>query len=101
MSTHYTDEVRIHLSSRIAFHFLLPDLTLEEVKGIVQKALEADATDAIIAQIYNTTGSNHRHIDFLLKRAIHLRETNKTKLKTGEVTMKEIITIAGSRLIIG
>jgi hypothetical protein len=65
------------------------------------KALETDATDAIIAQIYNITGGIHRHIDMLLKRTIYLRETNTKKLKTGEVTMKEIITIAGSRLIIG
>lgn len=101
MTTHYTDEVRIQLSSRIAFHFLLPELTVEEVKGIVQKALGTDATDAIIAQVYNITGGIHRHIDMLLKRTIYLRETNTKKLKTGEVTMKEIITIAGSRLIIG
>lgn len=101
MSTHYTDEVRTQLSSRIAFHFLLPELTVEEVKGIVQKALGTDATDAIIAQIYNITSGIHRHVDFLLKRPILLRETNKKKLKAGEVTMKEIITIAGSRLIIG
>jgi DNA transposition AAA+ family ATPase len=101
MTTHYTDEVRIQLSSRIAFHFLLPELTVEEVKGIVQKALETDATDAIIAQIYNITGGVHRHIDMLLKRTLHLRETNKNKLKTGEVNMKKIVTTAGSRLIIG
>ena len=101
MTSRLTEDVRAQLSSRIAFHFLLPELTVEEVKGIVQKALETDATDAMIAQIYNITGGIHRHVDMLLKRAIHLRETNKTKLKTGEVAMKEIITIAGSRLIIG
>lgn len=83
MTSRLTEDVRAQLSSRIAFHFLLPELTVEEVKGIVQKALETDATDAMIAQIYNITGGIHRHVDMLLKRTIHLRETNKTKLKTG------------------
>ncbi|MDT5063174.1 MAG: hypothetical protein QOH63_3633 [Acidobacteriota bacterium] len=101
MKSRMTEDVRAQLSSRIAFHFLLPELTIEEVKGIVQKALETDATDAIVAQIYNITGGIHRHVDMLLKRAIHLREINKKKLETGEVTMKEIITTAGSRLIVG
>jgi DNA transposition AAA+ family ATPase len=101
MSSRQTEDVRAQLSSRIAFHFLLPELTVEEVKGIVQKALGTDATDAIIAQIYNITGGVHRHVDMLLMRAIHLRETNQKKLKTGEVAMKGIITTAGSRLIIG
>jgi DNA transposition AAA+ family ATPase len=101
MTSHYTDEVRVQLSSRIAFHFLLPELTVEEIKGIVQKALGADATDAVIAQIYNITGGIHRHVDMLIKRVIHLTETNQKRLRAGEVNMKNIVTTAGSRLIIG
>lgn len=101
MNSRQTEDVRAQLSSRVGFHFLLPELSIEEVKSIVQRALGPNATDEIIAQIYNITDGIHRHVDMLLKRAIYLRETNKKKLETGEVTMKEIITTAGSRLIIG
>ena len=101
MKSGKTEDVRAQLSSRVAFHFLLPELKIEEVKSIVKHVLGEAATEAVIAQIYNITGGVHRHLDMLLKRATYLRENKRKKLETGEVTMKEIITTAGSRLMIG
>jgi DNA transposition AAA+ family ATPase len=101
MSSRLTQEVRAQLASRVAVHYLLPELTIGEVKTIVKRGLGDAATDEMIAQIHNVTGGIHRHVDMILPRILDLEARNKQKIDDGEVTMEKIINIAGSRLIIG
>ncbi len=96
-----TEDVRAQLSSRVALHYMLSELTIEEVKGIVEQALGDDATAEMVAQIYNVTGAIHRHVDMILPRILDLKARNEEKLRTGEVKMREIVNIAGSRLMTG
>lgn len=96
-----TEEVRAQLASRVGLHYLLPELTLKEVKSIVERALGKDATDEVIAEIYNVTGAIHRHVDMILPRILDLKERNLDKLAAGEVKIRHIIRIAGSRLMTG
>lgn len=94
-----TEDVRAQLSSRVAMHYLLSELSLPEAKAIIQKALGDDATDAVIAQIFSITGRIHRHVDMIIPRILDLKERNKKKLAAKKITMKDIITVAGSRLM--
>lgn len=96
-----TQDVRAQLSSRVAMHYMLSELTLGEVKGIVERAMGEEATDELIAQSYNVTGAMHRHVDMIIPRILDLKSCNEEKLRTGEVTMRDIIRIAGSRLMVG
>lgn len=95
-----TEDVRAQLSSRVARHYLLAELSLPEVKAIVQEALGTDATDEVIAQIFNITGGIHRHVDMIIPLIIELKAQNQEKLAKGGVTLSDIITAAGSRLML-
>jgi DNA transposition AAA+ family ATPase len=94
-----TEDVRAQLSSRVAVHYLLAELSLAEAKAIIQQALAEDATDETVAQIFNITGGIHRHIDMILPRIIDLKARNEKKLAAGEVKLSDIIATAGSRLM--
>lgn len=96
-----TEEVRAQLASRVGVHYLLPELTVKEVKTIVERALGQEATDEVIAEIYNVMGAIHRHVDMILPRILDLKERNQDKLAGGEVRMRQIIRTAGSRLMTG
>ncbi len=80
---------------------MLPELKITEVKAIVVRALGAEATDEVIAQIYNVTGGIFRHVDMIIPRILQLKARAGERLKKKEVTMKDIIIVAGSRLILG
>jgi DNA transposition AAA+ family ATPase len=95
-----TQDIRAQLSSRVARHYLLAELTLAEAKAIIQRALGPDATDETIAQIFNITGGIHRHVDMILPLIIELKGQNEEKLKKGKIRLSDIIAIAGSRLMI-
>jgi DNA transposition AAA+ family ATPase len=95
-----TEDVRAQLSSRVARHYLLAELSLSEVKAIIQEALGADATPAVIAQIFNITGAIHRHVDMIIPLILELMSQNREKLAKGEVKLSDIIATAGSRLMI-
>ena len=69
------------------------------MKGIVEHAMGDEATDEMIAQIYNVTGAIHRHVDMIIPRILDLKARNEEKLRRGEVKMRDIISIAGSRLM--
>lgn len=101
MSSRQTEDVRAQLASRVGYHFLLSELSISEAKGIIKEVLQTDATDAAVAQIYNITRGLFRYVEDILPRILTLKTLNKEKLARGEITMKEIITLAGSRLIIG
>jgi len=94
-----TEDVRAQLSSRIAVHILLSELTLAEAKAIIERALGREATTEVVAQIYTITGGIHRHVDQILPRILQLKEANHDKLTSGEITMSHIIATAGARIM--
>jgi len=69
------------------------------VKGIVRRAMGGEATDEVVAQIYNVTGGIHRHVDMIVPRILDLKARNGESLSSGEVSMRDIVTVAGSRLM--
>jgi len=96
-----TEEVRDQLSSRVALHYLLSELSLKEAKAIIQQAMGEEATDEAIAQIYSLTGGVHRHVDMIIPRIFHLMELNRKALVEGKVKMSQLIALAGARLMVG
>ncbi len=98
-----TEDVRAQLSSRVAMHYPLAELSVAEVKAIIERALGKEATKEIISQIYNVTGGIHRHVDMILPRINELKErnNNQEKLARGEITMADIVNTAGRRLMAG
>ena len=96
-----TEDVRAQLSSRVAMHYPLAELSVAEVKAIIQRALGDDATEELISQIFNVTGGVHRHVDMIVPRINELKARNKDKLASGAVTMEDIVTTAGRRLMVG
>lgn len=96
-----TEDVRAQLSSRVAMHYPLAELSLSETKAIIKRALGDQATEDVISQIFNVTGGIHRHVDMILPRINDLKERNQPRLEQGEVTMADIITTAGRRLMVG
>ncbi len=96
-----TEDVRTQLTSRIAMHYPLMNLSAGEVNAIVRRALGDKATDEDVAQIFNVTGGVHRHLDMILPRIVSLATKNETELETGKVSMQGIINTAGSRLMVG
>lgn len=101
MKSRLTEEVRDQLSSRVALHYLLSELTLGEAKAIIQQAMGEEATDEAVAQIYSLTGGVHRHVDMIIPRIFHLRELNSQALSEGKVKMSQLIALAGARLMVG
>ena len=94
-----TEDVRAQLSSRVAMHYPLPELSLPETKAILRKALGNDVSDEVLAQIHNDTGGIFRGVDFILPRINELKKRNAEKLKAGEISMTDIVATAGKRLI--
>jgi DNA transposition AAA+ family ATPase len=101
MTSRLTEDVRAQLSSRVAMHYPLMELSLEEVKGIVQRALKEDATEEAIAQIYSVTGGIHRHVDMIIPRFNELKQINREELEQGKIMLSDLINTAGRRLLAG
>ncbi len=95
-----TEDVRAQISSRIALHYPLAELTAKEAKAVIQRGLGDDATDEVVAQIYNVTEGVYRHVEMILPRIIELKSKNHQELEEGTVKMQAIINTAGSRLMI-
>jgi hypothetical protein len=95
-----TEDVRAQISSRIALHYPLAELTPKESKTIIQRGLGGDGTDEVVAQIYNITEGIYRHVEMILPRIIELKSKNRQELEEGTVKMQAIINTAGSRLMI-
>lgn len=96
-----TEDVRAQLSSRVAMHYPLMELSVEEVKSIVTRMLGAKATADVISQIYNTTGGIHRHVDMMLPRLSEIIRKNETAVESGEVSVISLVEKAGRRLMVG
>jgi hypothetical protein len=95
-----TEEVRGQLSSRIALHYLLPELEQAETRAILQKALGPDATEEVITMIHSVTGGVFRSVDMMIPRLLELRQRNEKKLAEGSVKMQDLAKTAASRLMI-
>lgn len=100
MNSSLTEDVRAQLTSRIAIHHPLPELEIEEVKGIIQHYLGSEINDQMIAYIYKITGGIHRHIEMLIARIIDLKNKNVELLDSKKADMYEIINVAASRLML-
>jgi DNA transposition AAA+ family ATPase len=96
-----TEDVRAQLSSRVAMHYPLKELSLGEVKGIVERALGPNATAEEIAEIYSVTGGIHRHVDMIIPRYNELVKVNQADLESGQITRKAVLNAAGRRLMTG
>jgi len=99
-----TEDVRVQLSSRIAMHYPLKELSREEVASIVTRVLGDRATPKVLAHIYNATHGNHRHLDMVLPRLSQMVDKNLERLDDPEddkVTMESLIDNVASRLMIG
>ncbi len=101
MTSSLTQDVRAQLSSRVAWHCPLMELSIEEVKTICKRALGANATDEAVANLFNMTNGNHRHLDMVLPRVRELANRNLENLESGQISMKSIIEKAGSRIMVG
>lgn len=96
-----TQDVRAQLSSRVAMHYPLMELSLEEVKSICKRALGDNATDAAVQRLFNLTNGNHRHLDMIVPRVRELAARNDDALRAGSISMPDIIEKASSRIMVG
>ena len=99
-SSRLTEDVRAQLSRRIAMHYPLDELTPSQAKAIITAGLGADATDENIAKIINLTGAIHGNVEAMIRRVLDLKKRNQDKLEAGEVTLNDIISTAGTKLMI-
>lgn len=95
-----TEEVRGQLSSRIALHYLLPELTQSETRTILQQALGDAATEEAVALIHSLTGGVFRSVDMMIPRLLELQQRNEQKIAEGTVKMPDLIRTAASRLML-
>jgi DNA transposition AAA+ family ATPase len=100
-SSKITHDVRSQITSRVAMHYLLSELTISETKALIQKMLDQGTTDEVIMRIYNATKGNFRHLEMFYPRFKELIRLNEDKLKTGEAKLDDIITAAALRLMVG
>ncbi|MCA1636081.1 MAG: AAA family ATPase [Acidobacteria bacterium] len=101
MSSRLTEDVREQLSSRVALHYMLSELSPAEAKALIEKILNEEATEQNIGLVYKLTCGRFRNLEFFQPRYVELRELNKERLKRGEVQTGEVIKMAAARLIIG
>lgn len=99
-SSRMTEDVRAQLSRRVSLHYPLQELTPEQAKAIIVKALGEDVTDEVIARLFNMTGSIHGHLSMALRRILDTKKRNKKRLDSGEVTIEQIIISAGAKLMV-
>lgn len=96
-----TEDVRAQLSSRVAMHYPLMELSLEEVKTIVVRVLGDNASAKTVEQLYKSTNGNHRHLDMILPRLSELISKNQEGLDRGDIQLENLVDRAGSRLMVG
>ena len=95
-----TEEVRGQLSSRIALHYPLPELTQAESRAILRRAFGPDMTGEVIALIHSVTGGIFRGVDMMTPRPLKQRRRNEKKLAEGSVKMHDLVKRAAGRLMI-
>ena len=95
-----TEEVRGQLSSRIALHYLLPELTQAETRAILHRALGEGATEEVVTLIHTLTGGLFRSVDMIVPRIQELQQRNEQRLLQGTLKIQDIIKTAASRLML-
>ncbi|HQU82975.1 MAG TPA: ATP-binding protein [Pyrinomonadaceae bacterium] len=95
-----TEDVRAQLSSRVAMHYPLMELSIQEVKTICKSALGPNSTDEAVAKIFNITNGNHRHINMLLPRLNASAKSNAEALEKGELAMEKLVEKAASKIMV-
>ena len=95
-----TQDVRAQLSSRVAMHYPLMELSIEEVKTICKNSLGPNATDATVAKIFNITNGNHRHVNMLLPRLNASAKSNAAGLESGAIAMENLVERAASKIMV-
>lgn len=101
MTSRLTEDVRAQLSSRVAMHYPLMELSITEVKTICKRALGENATDETVAKLFNITNGNHRHLDMVIPRVRELARRNGEALENGSILMADIVEKASSRVMLG
>ncbi|HEV7700509.1 MAG TPA: ATP-binding protein [Pyrinomonadaceae bacterium] len=96
-----TEDVRVQLSSRVAMHYPLMDLSIDEIKTIVTGVLGPKATPQVIKQIADATHGNHRHLDMVMPRLAALIEVNEERIARGETQVEDLVDRAVARLMVG
>ena len=94
------EEAPGQLSSRIALHYPLPELTQAETRAILQRALGQDTTEDVIALIHSVTDGVFRSVDMMIPRLLELRQRNEKKLAEGNLKMQDLVKTAAGRLMI-
>lgn len=100
ITSRLTEDVRSQLSSRVAMHYPLTGLSLSEAKAIIERELNEYTTDNAVAQIYNITGGLPRCIEMLLLNLEELIKRNSEEIRSGKITLGELIAKAASRLML-
>jgi DNA transposition AAA+ family ATPase len=98
-ASNLTEDVRAQLADRVALHYPLSELTNEQTKAILKRAIP-DLTDLEVAEVIKLTANRHRRIELMITRILDLRQRNENDLQTGVVKMAGIIQTAGRRLMI-
>jgi len=101
MTSRLTQDVRAQLSSRVAMHYPLMELSVEEVKTICKRALGEHATAETVQKIFSTTNGNHRHLDMLLPRVSASIRKNEEEIEKGNVLIPVLVERASSRIMLG
>lgn len=96
-----TEDVRVQISSRVAMHYPLMELSIEEVKTIVKHVLGSRATPKVISNLYNAVHGNHRHLDMILPRIAALIDVNQNGNEISEADLIAMTDKAASRLMVG
>lgn len=95
-----TQDVRAQLSSRVAMHYPLMELSVQEVKTICKSSLGTNATDAAVAKIFNITNGNHRHVNMLLPRLNASAKSNAAAIESGAIQMDLLVEQAASKIMV-
>jgi DNA transposition AAA+ family ATPase len=100
MNSNMTEDVRAQLTSRVAWHSLLDELSEEEVINLASKILGKFAKPELITKIWEITQGNHRHLEYLLPRVAGIVKMNEAEIESGEFTSDELVEKAGQKLLI-
>lgn len=95
-----TEDVREQLSSRVAMHYPLMELSIEEVKAICQRALGEHTTNRAVEKLFNLTHGNHRHLDMILPRVSEYATRYHDALINGDAEITDAIEKAGTRIMV-
>jgi len=99
MSSRLTEDVRVQLSSRVAMHYPLEGLTIEEVRSIVKRVLGKEATEEVMAAVWKATAGEHRRVDMVLPRVLEIAERKRAELRAGTMSMTQVVQLAASRMM--